>query len=88
MSRETIVFVMLMGLIVGLSADKIRPRDGLGVFADVVVSLIGGLVASLILKWTTWPIDAGIATKIIVITAGAVLLLLIARLVFLKGRKR
>jgi uncharacterized membrane protein YeaQ/YmgE (transglycosylase-associated protein family) len=86
MSAEGILVILLVGLIAGWLAGQIVRGTGYGLVADICIGIVGALIGS-------WPfpqlgiyLGGGIIAAIISATIGAVLLLIVLRLVNRGGR--
>ena len=86
MSGESILVILLVGMIAGWLAGKIVRGTGFGLIADVCIGIVGALIGSWLLPRLGVHLGAGIVDAIITATIGAVLLLVVFR--FVKGRGR
>jgi uncharacterized membrane protein YeaQ/YmgE (transglycosylase-associated protein family) len=86
MSNESILVILLVGLIAGWLAGKIVRCTGYGIVADICIGIIGALIGSWLLPQLGIHLGAGIVSSIIAATIGAVILLIILRLVNRGGR--
>jgi uncharacterized membrane protein YeaQ/YmgE (transglycosylase-associated protein family) len=86
LSNESILVILFVGLIAGWLAGKIVRGTGFGILGDIVVGIAGALVASLLFPRLGIHLGTGIVSEIIYSMIGAVLLLLIVRLVRTGGR--
>jgi uncharacterized membrane protein YeaQ/YmgE (transglycosylase-associated protein family) len=86
LSNESILVILFVGLIAGWLAGKIVRGTGFGLLGDIVVGIAGALVASLLFPRLGIHLGSGIVSSIIYSMIGAVLLLLIVRLVRTGGR--
>ena len=84
MSNEGILVILFVGLIAGWLAGKVVRGTGFGIIGDILVGIAGALVASLLFPWVGLHIGVGLVSEIIYSAIGAVVLLLIVRL--LRGR--
>jgi uncharacterized membrane protein YeaQ/YmgE (transglycosylase-associated protein family) len=78
---ETILIWLLVGAVAGWLASVIVKGGGLGLLGDIVVGIIGAFVGSWLLARLGFHLGAGLIGVIASATLGAVLLLLILRLV-------
>ena len=83
-SNEGILVILFVGLIAGWLAGKIVRGTGFGLIGDIVVGIAGAFVASFLFPKLGIHIGRGLISEIIYSAIGAVLLLLIVRLV--RGR--
>jgi uncharacterized membrane protein YeaQ/YmgE (transglycosylase-associated protein family) len=86
MSNESILVILLVGLIAGWLAGQIVKGTGYGLVADICIGIIGALIGSWLLPQLGIHLGAGIVSSIIVATIGAIILLVILRLVNRGGR--
>jgi uncharacterized membrane protein YeaQ/YmgE (transglycosylase-associated protein family) len=86
MSNESILVILLVGLIAGWLAGQIVRGTGYGIVADICIGIIGALIGSWLLPQLGIHLGAGIVSAIIAATIGAILLLVILRLVNRGGR--
>lgn len=85
MSVESLLIILLIGLAAGWLAGMIVRGTGFGLIGNLVVGVIGAFIGSWLLPQIGIFLGAGIITAIINATIGAVVLLLIIRLV--RGRR-
>jgi uncharacterized membrane protein YeaQ/YmgE (transglycosylase-associated protein family) len=83
-SNEGILVILFVGLIAGWLAGKVVRGTGFGIIGDIVVGIAGALLASLIFPRLGIHLGTGLVSEIIFSAIGAVVLLLIVRL--LRGR--
>ena len=84
-SNQGILVILLIGLVAGWLAGKIVRGTGFGLIGDILVGIAGALVANLLLPKLGILIGTGVIREIINATIGAVILLLVVRLV--RGRR-
>src|SRR5688500_6353114 len=85
-SNEGILVVLFVGLVAGWLAGKIVHGTGFGIIGDIIVGIAGALLASLLFPKLGIRIGTGLVSEIVYSTIGAVILLLIVRLVRTGGR--
>jgi uncharacterized membrane protein YeaQ/YmgE (transglycosylase-associated protein family) len=85
-SNEGLLVVLFVGLIAGWLAGKIVRGTGFGIVGDILVGIAGALVASFLFPKLGIAIGSGLVREIIYSAIGAVLLLLVVRLVRRGGR--
>ena len=85
-SGESLAVILLVGLIAGWLAGQIVHGTGFGIIGDLVIGVVGALLASLLFPSLGIRLGSGIVGSIVAATIGAVVLLLLARLV--GGRSR
>lgn len=87
LSGESLLVILLVGLIAGWLAGKIVRGTGFGLIGDIVIGIVGAFLAS----WLFPKLGINIATtslvrEILYATLGAIILLLVIRLVRGGGR--
>jgi uncharacterized membrane protein YeaQ/YmgE (transglycosylase-associated protein family) len=86
LSNESLLVILFVGLIAGWLAGKIVRGTGFGLIGDIVIGIAGALVASFLFPKLGIHLGVGLVAKIIDSAIGAVVLLLIVRLVRTGGR--
>lgn len=86
MSGESLLIILLIGLIAGWLAGQIVRGTGFGLVADIALGIVGAFIGSWLLPQLGIRIGTGTVSAIIVATIGAVVLLLILRLFNRRGR--
>ena len=86
MSNEGILVILFVGLVAGWLAGKIVQGTGFGIIGDILVGIAGALIASFLFPKLGIAIGTGLVREIIYSAIGAILLLLIVRLVRTGGR--
>ena len=86
MSAEGLFIILVVGLIAGWLAGHLVRGTGYGLIADLCLGIVGALIGSWLLGAVGIHLGAGIIGSIISATIGAVLLLVILRLVRRGGR--
>jgi len=86
MSGQGILVILLVGLIAGWLAGKIVQGTGFGLIGDILIGIVGAFIASWLFPRLGIALGAGLLREIIDATIGAVLLLIIIRLVRSGGR--
>ena len=82
LGTSSLIVILLVGLIAGWLAGKIVQGTGLGLFGDIIIGVIGAFIG----RWlfTYFHLRIGVnfwVDAILTATAGAVVLLLLLRLV-------
>ena len=85
-SSESLIVILFVGLVAGWLAGKIVRGTGFGIIGDIVVGIAGAFIASWIFPRLGFHIGGGIVAEIIYSAIGAIILLLIVRLVRTGGR--
>jgi len=83
-SSESLIVILFVGLVAGWLAGKIVRGTGFGIIGDIVVGIAGAFVASFLFPNLGIHIGTGLISEIIYSAIGAVVLLLVVRLV--RGR--
>ena len=83
-SNESILVVLFVGLVAGWLAGKIVHGTGFGIIGDILVGIAGALIATFLFPRLGIHIGTGLLSEIIYSAIGAVILLLVVRL--LRGR--
>ena len=86
MSAEALLIILLIGAIAGWWAGQIVRGTGFGLLGDIVIGIVGAFIASLLFPRLGIQLGGGILAAIIAATLGAVILLIIMRLVRQRGR--
>jgi uncharacterized membrane protein YeaQ/YmgE (transglycosylase-associated protein family) len=86
MSDEGIFVILFVGLVAGWLAGKIVRGTGFGIIGDILVGIAGALIASYLFPKLGIHLGTRLVSEIIYSAIGAVLLLLIVRLVRTGGR--
>jgi uncharacterized membrane protein YeaQ/YmgE (transglycosylase-associated protein family) len=81
LSGESLIVILFVGLVAGWLAGKIVRGTGFGMLGDILVGIAGALVATFLFPKLGIHIGRGLISEIIYSAIGAVLLLLIVRLV-------
>ncbi len=80
MSGESLLLILFVGLVAGCFAGQIVRGTGFGLFGDLVIGILGAFVGSWLLPQLGIHLGTGLISAIINATIGAVLLLLLVRL--------
>jgi uncharacterized membrane protein YeaQ/YmgE (transglycosylase-associated protein family) len=83
-SSESLIVILFVGLVAGWLTGKIVRGTGFGIIGDILVGIAGAFVASFLFPKLGIHIGRGLISEIIYSAIGAVVLLLIVRLV--RGR--
>ena len=86
LSNESILVILFVGLVAGWLAGKIVRGTGFGIIGDIVVGIAGALIASFLFPKLGIHLGTGLASEIIYSAIGAIILLLVVRLVRGGGR--
>jgi uncharacterized membrane protein YeaQ/YmgE (transglycosylase-associated protein family) len=85
-SNQGLLVILFVGLVAGWLAGQIVRGTGFGIIGDILVGIAGALVASLLFPRLGIRLGSGLISEIIYSAIGAVLLLLVVRLVRTGGR--
>ena len=80
MSGESLLLILFVGLVAGWLAGQIVRGTGFGLLGDLVIGILGAFVGSWLLPQLGIHLGTGLISAIINATIGAVLLLLLVRL--------
>src|ERR1700675_4669839 len=80
LSNESLLVIILVGLVAGFLAGKIVRGAGFGLIGDLVIGIIGAFIGDWLLLQIGIVLGTGIVSAIINAAIGAVLLLLVVGL--------
>jgi uncharacterized membrane protein YeaQ/YmgE (transglycosylase-associated protein family) len=80
LSNENLLVIILVGLIAGWLAGQVMRGSGFGLVGDLIVGLLGALVGDWLLPRLNIHLGVGIVALTINAVVGAIVLLLILRL--------
>ena len=80
MSSESLLVILFIGLVAGWLAGQIVRGTGFGIVGDIVVGIVGAFIGSWLLPRVGIHLGAGMVNEIVNATIGAILLLLVVRL--------
>jgi len=86
LSNESILVILFVGLVAGWLAGKIVRGTGFGIIGDIVVGIAGALIASFLFPRLGIHLGTGLVSEIIYSAIGAIVLLLVVRLIRGGGR--
>jgi uncharacterized membrane protein YeaQ/YmgE (transglycosylase-associated protein family) len=86
LSGESLIVILLVGLIAGWLAGKVVRGAGFGIIGDIVIGIIGAFIASWLFPRLGIHLGLGLVSEIIYSAIGAIILLLIVRLIRTGGR--
>jgi uncharacterized membrane protein YeaQ/YmgE (transglycosylase-associated protein family) len=81
MSGESLLIILVVGLIAGWLPGQIVQGDGFGIAGDLLMGIAGAFIGSWLLPQLGLHLGSGIFSAVINATIGAFLLLLVIRLV-------
>jgi len=79
MSSESLLVIVLVGLAAGWLAGQIIQGTGFGLVGDLVIGIVGAFIGSWLLPQLGIHLGAGLVPAIVNATIGALVLLLIVR---------
>lgn len=81
MSGESLLIIIIVGIVAGWLAGQIVRGAGFGLIGDLLIGIVGAFIGSWLLPRIGIHLGAGIIRAIINATIGAIVLLLVIRLV-------
>jgi uncharacterized membrane protein YeaQ/YmgE (transglycosylase-associated protein family) len=81
MSGESLLVIIMVGVVAGWLAGQLVRGVGFGLIGDLIIGIVGALIGNWLLPRLGIQLGVGIVSAIINATIGAVVLLLIVRLV-------
>ena len=85
MSTESILVILVVGIVAGWLAGKVVRGAGFGLLGDLVIGIVGAFIATLLFPRLGIHLGSGIVSEIIFSALGAIILLLIVGLI--RGRR-
>ena len=86
LSNESLLVILVVGLVAGWLAGKLVRGTGYGLIADICLGIVGALIGDWLFPKLGLHIGGSMLGDIVSATLGAVLLLIILRLVRRGGR--
>jgi uncharacterized membrane protein YeaQ/YmgE (transglycosylase-associated protein family) len=86
LSNESLLVILFVGIVAGWLAGKVVRGAGFGLIGDLVVGVVGAFLATLIFPRLGIRLGTGLVSEIVFSALGAIILLLIVRLVRGRGR--
>jgi uncharacterized membrane protein YeaQ/YmgE (transglycosylase-associated protein family) len=80
-SNESLLVILFVGLVAGWLAGEIMRGYGFGLIGDILIGIIGAFIGDWLLPRLGIHLGAGIISAIVNATVGAVVFLLLVRLV-------
>jgi uncharacterized membrane protein YeaQ/YmgE (transglycosylase-associated protein family) len=78
---DSLIYVLLVGLIAGWATGKIMKGSGYGALVDILLGIAGAFIGSRVLALVGIYSGGGLIPNILVAIVGAVLLVVIVRLI-------
>jgi uncharacterized membrane protein YeaQ/YmgE (transglycosylase-associated protein family) len=88
MSGESILVILVIGLIAGWLAGILVRGFGFGLIGNIGIGVIGALIGSWLLPRLGIRLGSGLAASIVAATIGALILLILLGLIARRGRWR
>ena len=86
LSNEGLLIILFVGLVAGWLAGQIVRGTGFGIIGDILVGIAGAFIASLLFPRLGIHLGSGLVSEIIYSAIGAIILLLVVRLIRNGGR--
>ena len=86
MSTESILVILVVGIVAGWLAGKVVRGAGFGLIGDLLVGIAGAFMAAWLFPRLGIHLGTGIVSEIIFSALGAIILLLVVRLIRGIGR--
>jgi len=86
LSNESLLVIIFVGIVAGWLAGLVIQGTGFGLIGDLVIGVVGAFIGDWLLPRLGIHLGFGLISAIINATIGAIVLLLIIRLV--RGRRR
>jgi uncharacterized membrane protein YeaQ/YmgE (transglycosylase-associated protein family) len=86
LSNESLLVIIFVGIVAGWLAGLIIQGTGFGLIGDLIIGIVGAFIGDWMLPRLGIHLGIGLISAIINATIGAIVLLLIIRLV--RGRRR
>jgi uncharacterized membrane protein YeaQ/YmgE (transglycosylase-associated protein family) len=81
LSNESLLVIIVVGIIAGFLAGRIVDGGGFGLIGDLIVGVIGALIGDWLLPQLNIHLGVGMIALILNATIGAIILLVIIRVV-------
>jgi uncharacterized membrane protein YeaQ/YmgE (transglycosylase-associated protein family) len=88
LSNESLLVILIVGLVAGWLAGKIVRGAGFGLIGDLVVGIVGAFIGDWLLPRVGIHLGTGIISSIVNALIGAIILLFLIRLVSGGGKRR
>jgi uncharacterized membrane protein YeaQ/YmgE (transglycosylase-associated protein family) len=80
MSNQSLLVIILVGIVAGWLAGKIVRGTGFGIIGDLLVGVVGAFIGNWFLPRLGVHLGTGVVSAVVNATLGAILLLLVVRL--------
>lgn len=81
MSGESLLVILVVGLVAGWLAGLIVEGGGFGLVGDLLIGIVGAFIGNWLFAYFHWHLGTGLVGAIVHATIGAVVLLFLLRLV-------
>lgn len=81
MGAESLIVMILVGIVAGWIAGQVVRGGGFGLVGDLVVGVVGALIAGWLFPRLGFSLGGGIVAAILSAAIGAIILLLLIRLI-------
>jgi len=81
LSVHSLLVILVIGIVAGWLAGKVVRGGGFGLIGDLAVGIVGAFIASVLFPKLGVHIGSGIGEQIVYAMLGAIILLLVLRLV-------
>lgn len=86
LSNQSLLVILFVGLVAGWLAGKIVRGTGFGIIGDIIVGILGALIASLLFPRLGIHLGTRLVSEIIYSAIGAIILLIVVGL--FRGARR
>jgi uncharacterized membrane protein YeaQ/YmgE (transglycosylase-associated protein family) len=86
LSQQSLLVILFVGLVAGWLAGHVVRGTGFGIIGDILIGIVGAFIGDWLLVRLGFHLGTGVFRAILNATIGAVLLLLIVRLIRGRGR--
>ena len=86
MGTESLLVILIVGLVAGYLASLIVRGGGMGLLGDLLVGLVGALIGSWLLPRLHIDLGSGLLAAILDATIGSIILLVVLRVISGSGR--
>lgn len=80
LSNESLLVILLVGIVAGWLAGKLVRGAGFGILGDLLVGIVGAFIGNWLLPRLGIHLGTGVISAIVNATIGAIVLLLVVRL--------
>ena len=80
MSTESLLVILLVGIVAGWLAGKVVRGAGFGIIGDLLVGIVGAFIGNWLLARVGIHVGTGVVSAFVNATVGAIVLLLVVRL--------